>query len=157
MSATINVVAQRTLGQHLPNIGTLLEQLSFALTDPSPGGISSRKEELQGMLEAAEQEVVRVREEISTISSSLDTLHGLITTLTDQLGKSGVALVTVSGGTYDEVLSGLRDRAGREEPFGLGQAVYGVLLLTATPDGAGALRTILGVGNALKAPWEPQV
>lgn len=154
MSASVSVRASLNIGQNLPAIGDLLEQLNFILTDPTPGGLLQKKQQVEDYIDMASAELERVQNEFSVIKAQMDVLISLLTGLTSALKVSGVALVEFSGSTYGEVLDQLSQKADVGEPQPRANPAYGVMLVANTPNAAYALQTLLGVGRAIKAPWD---
>lgn len=154
MSAEVNIRAQMTLGEHLPSFQTLLENLNYILTDKTPGGLLDRKEEFKRYIEMAEQELGRVQAEFGALKGQVDVLTTLLTSLTENLQKTGVALIEFGGDSYGEVLTELGRKADLGEPVPRANAAYGVVLIANTASGAHAMQTLLGVGRAIAAPWD---
>lgn len=134
------------LGDHLQPISDLLSQLSHLLTDPSPGSLTARKDELLAQRDQFRAIYQEAEEQVAVLTGVTGILEQLVNTLTAQLGGAAVTKVEISG-QLPEVLAELQ---GRSDLAPAGAPVYGVLLLASTPNGAQALQTLLGLGAQLQ-------
>ncbi|WP_162393941.1 hypothetical protein [Deinococcus kurensis] len=154
MSAQVIQRLEGRLGDHLPTFQDTLDQIDALLRDPSPGSITARKAEAQQYLTQMAEELTRRRTEVQQLSSQLSFLKQMLDTLVAQLNMTGVAMVEFSGDTYAEVLAELQTKAGNGQPFPPAQSVYGVMLLASSANTAAALQTLLGAGQAVRAPFQ---
>lgn len=142
--ATVQVTSAQ-LGEHLGGVRDLVQQLGDLLSNPAPGGIVARREELLGMIQQAQQLVSEAESQLETINGLTGLLTQHLSTLVGALETSGVTRVTFSG----PAATVRAEHAAAMGGIGGSGVLHGFTLVAATPDARQALAGIVGVGEAL--------
>ena len=138
-------VTSAQLGDHLGGLRDLTQQLSDLLTNPAPGGIVAKRDELMGMIEQAQQLVSESTAQLETLNGLTSLLTQHLSTLIGALGTAGVTKITFSGPA--QTVAG--EHAQALAQAATGAQLHGFTLVATNPSAKDALSGLIGVAESL--------
>jgi hypothetical protein len=138
-----------TMGDAVPALNTVVQQLGDLLTDTAPGGLLDIRTQADNIIGQVQTQIDTLKAEKGALESQVGSLTLQLQALTGAMAATGVASVEFSG-SFDLVLGAVSSRASEIAPNGA--AVYGVMLVASTPEANLALSSILGAARTLTLP-----